>query len=148
MGREAWEQGSVDEGEETRAAVEALVAAINSGRAERIVNAMSADAVFIDSLGARIEGRAALSDAWRAYLRLFPDYRIEVEGWYLRGREAMLHGRAGGTLHRDASPVEGGRWEIKAAWRAKADSRRVLLWEVYADNQPARALLGSRGDPL
>ena len=54
----------------------------------------------------------------------------------------MLHGRASGTLHRDARPVEGGRWEIPAAWRAVTDGRRVTLWQVYADNKPVEALLG------
>jgi ketosteroid isomerase-like protein len=142
MVREAWEQGSADEAEEARAAVEALVAAINSGRAERIVNAMGGGAVFIDSLGARIEGKQALVAAWRAYLRLFPDYRIEVEAMFPAGREMMLHGRAGGTLHRDGRPVDGGRWEILAAWRAQTDSRRVLVWQVFADNKPVYALLG------
>ena len=142
MVREAWEQGTADEAEEARAAIEALVAAINGGRAERIANAMAARGAFIDSLGNRIEGKAALTDAWRAYLKLFPDYRIEIEGWFFRGREAMLHGRAGGTLHRDGRPVDGGRWEVRAAWRAETDSRRVLVWQVFADNKPVYALLG------
>lgn len=147
MVREAWEQErSADVDAETRAAVEALIAAINSGRAERIVNAMTGnDAVLIDSLGARTEGKAALLAGWRAYLRLFPDYRIEVDEWFPRGREAMLHGRASGTLHRGGQPVEGGRWQIPAAWRAEADSRRVRVWQVYADNKPVHALLDNPG---
>lgn len=143
MVREAWEQGNVDEGEETRSAVEALVAAINSGRAERIVNAMGGEPLFIDALGTRVEGKPAVLAAWRAYLRLFPDYRIEVEAMFPRGREIMLHGRAAGTLHQAGRPVDGGRWEIPAAWRAQTDSRRVLAWQVFADNKPVHALLGS-----
>ena len=142
MVREAWDQRDANEEAEARAAIEALVAAINSGRAERIANAMGMRAVFIDSLGGRIEGKAALLDGWRAYLRLFPDYRIEIDGWFFRGREAMLHGRAGGTLHRDGRAVDGGRWEVLAAWRAETDSRKVNVWQVYADNKPVHALLG------
>jgi ketosteroid isomerase-like protein len=142
MVREAWEQGTVDEGEEARTAVDALVAAINSGHAERIVGAMGGEPVFIDSLGTRIKGRQPILAAWRAYLRMFPDYRIEVDAMFPRGREVMLHGRAGGTLHRDGRAVESGRWEILAAWRAQTDSRRVLVWQVFADNKPVYALLG------
>jgi hypothetical protein len=56
-------------------------------------------------------------------------------------QEAMLHGWAGGTLHRGGRAVDGGGWRIPAAWRAVADARRVLLWQVYADNKPVRALL-------
>jgi ketosteroid isomerase-like protein len=127
---------------ETRAVVEALVAAINDGRAERVAAAMSLDGLFIDSLGRRIEGRQALIDGWRGYFRLFPDYRIEVDGMMIEGQEALLHGRARATLHRDGHKVEGGAWEINAAWRALSDGRRIASWQVFADNKPVYALLG------
>jgi uncharacterized protein (TIGR02246 family) len=134
--------GDIMTPKDSREIVEAFVAAVNSGRAEKVAAAMTADAAFIDSLGKRIEGKQAIVTAWRAYFRLFPDYRIEIDAVFTDGREAMLHGRAGGTLHRDTRPVEGGRWEIPAAWRAVTDSRRVTLWQVYADNTPVHALLG------
>ena len=124
-----------------RAIVEAFVAAVNSGRPEKIVGAMHADAVFIDSLGNRIEGKAALLDGWRGYLRLFPDYRVEIEAIFVEDREAMLHGWAGATLHRDGRRMEDGGWRIPAAWRAATDSRRITLWQVFADNSPVQALL-------
>ena len=127
---------------ETRAVVEAMVAAINSGRAERVAAAMRMDGVLVDSLGRRIEGRAALTDGWRGYFRLFPDYRIEVDGLITDEQEALLHGRARGTLHRDGHPVKAGGWEIPAAWRAVSDGRKIALWQVYADNKPVYALLG------
>jgi ketosteroid isomerase-like protein len=127
---------------DTRAVVEAMVEAINSGRGERVANAMSLDGVFVDSLGRRIEGRSALTDGWRAYFRLFPDYRIEVDGLMADEMEALLHGRARGTLHRDGRAVEGGGWEVQAAWRAVSDGRRIALWQVFADNKPVYALLG------
>jgi ketosteroid isomerase-like protein len=122
--------------------VEAFVNAINSGRAERIYPLMSRDHVFIDSLGARITGKEKMLAGWRAYFQLFPDYRIEVDGWFADGADVMLHGRAGGTLYRGARPVEGGRWQIPAAWRAVSDGKRVDLWQVYADNKPVYPLLG------
>ncbi len=126
---------------EAREIVETFVATINGGRAEKIAAGMVADGVFIDSLGRRIEGKPAILAAWRAYLQLFPDYRIEVEAILADGREAMLHGWAGGTLHRGARAVEGGGWRIPAAWRAVTDSRRVVSWQVFADNKPVYALL-------
>jgi ketosteroid isomerase-like protein len=127
---------------ETREVVEALVGAINAGRAEAVVNAMGREAVFIDSLGARIEGREALLAGWRGYYRMFPDYRIEIEAMFVDGQEAMLHGRASASLHRDGRAVADGGWRIPAAWRAVADTRRVTLWQVFADNSPVQALLG------
>jgi ketosteroid isomerase-like protein len=127
---------------EVREVVEAFVAAVNSGRAEKVVSAMTGSPVFIDSLGTRIEGKPAVLDGWRAYYRLFPDYRIEVDALFTEGREAMLHGRASATLHRAGRPVDGGSWQIPAAWRAVTDSRRVIEWQVFADNKPVYKLLG------
>lgn len=125
----------------TREIVEAFVDAINGQRAERVVPLMERSAVFIDSLGNRVEGREALLAAWRAYFQLFPDYRIEIENIFVDEHVAMLHGWAGGTLHRGGRAVENGRWRIPAAWRAVTDAKRVLLWQVYADNKPVYALL-------
>jgi len=126
---------------ETREIVEAFVNAVNSGKPEKIVGAMHPDAVFIDSLGDRLEGRNALLDGWRGYLRLFPDYRIGIEAMFVEEREALLHGWAAGTLHRHGRPIADGAWRIPAAWRAQTDVRRVTLWQVFADNGPVQALL-------
>jgi hypothetical protein len=130
---------------DSRPIVQAFIDAINGGHAERVSNMISADHVFIDSLGARVQGRKTMLDGWRSYFRLFPDYRIEVDGWFVDDMEAMLYGRAGGTLYRDARPVEGGRWQIPAAWRAVTDGKLVALWQVYADNKPVRDLLQGPG---
>lgn len=126
---------------ETREIVEAFVGAVNSGKAEKIIGAMHPDAVFIDSLGDRLEGKNALLDGWRGYLRLFPDYRIGIETMFVEEREALLHGWAGATLHQHGRPLAGGGWRIPAAWRAVTDARRVTLWQVFADNGPVQALL-------
>ena len=128
---------------ETREAVEAMVAAINSGRAEKVAERMHPQGAFVDSLGRRIEGRSALLEGWRFYFRMIPDYRIEVEGMMVEDLEALVYGRARGTVHRDGRAVDGGAWEIPAAWRATTDgARRLKLWQVYADNSPVVKLLG------
>ena len=126
---------------EVRSIVEAFVAAVNSGRPEKIVGAMDPNAAFIDSLGNRIEGKAALLDGWRGYLQLFPDYRVEIEAIFVEERAALLHGWAGATLHRHGRAVADGSWRIPAAWRALTDARRITLWQVYADTSPVQALL-------
>lgn len=126
---------------EVREVVEAFVAAVNSGRAEKVAAAMTANPSFIDALGMRIEGKQKMLAAWRGYFQLFPDYRIEIEAIFVDGREAMLHGWAGGTLRRGGRAVDGGAWRIPAAWRAVTDSRRVVSWQVFADNKPVYALL-------
>jgi ketosteroid isomerase-like protein len=127
---------------ETRDVAEAFVNAINGGRAERISAMMALDHVFIDSLGVETRGRRAMLEGWRAYLRLFPDYRIEVDGWFVEEQVALLHGKASGTLHRDIRPVPDGAWRIPAAWRLVSDGKKVVSWQVFADNKPVYALLG------
>jgi uncharacterized protein (TIGR02246 family) len=124
-----------------REIVEAMARAVNSGRAEAVAERMTREGAFVDSLGNRLEGRAALLDGWRAYFRMVPDYRIELEGMMVDGLDALLHGRARGTVHRDGQPV--GPFEIPAAWRAVSDGgRRLTLWQVFADNGPVVKLLG------
>lgn len=125
----------------TRETVEAFVAAINSGDCRRVAELMSEDHVFVDSLGKRVEGRAWMSEGWRSYFALFPDYRLSVERMLVEGEEALLHGRASATLHRDGAAVSGGRWEIPAAWRAVVRDGRIASWQVFADNKPVYALL-------
>ena len=127
-------------GMEMRDVVEAMVAAINAGRAEAVGQRMNLSGVFVDLLGHRLEGRRALVEGWRSYYRLVPDYRIEIEGMIVDGLDAMLHGRARGTVHRGGQPV--GAFDIPAAWRAAGDGARSLtLWQVFADNGPVRALI-------
>ena len=125
----------------TRGTVEAFVEAINSGNADEVAALMSEDHVFVDSLGNRIEGRGRMAEGWRFYFAAFPDYRLAVEGMMAEGEEALLHGSAGGTLHRGGRPVDGGRWEIPAAWRALVRGGSIAFCQVFADSKPVYALL-------
>lgn len=128
---------------DTRQTVEAFVAAINAGNAEAIGALMSEDHIFIDSLGNARTGRAQMVEDWRAYLALFPDYRMTVQRMLTHKGEALLYGRAAGTLHRDGKAVVSGEWEIPAAWRAAVEDAHVTVWQVFADNKPVYVLLGS-----
>ena len=127
---------------DTAAVARAFVDAINRHDVDILGDLMTENHVFVDSLGARIEGRAAMLGGWRGYFSIFPDYQLTVDGLLAAGDTALLHGRAGATLHRDGQPAEFGAWEIPAAWRAVVSRGRVALWQVYADNKPVYALLG------
>lgn len=56
----------------------AFVARINAHDVEAILSLMTPDHVFADALGQRIVGKEAIGTAWRTYLRLFPDYQIDI----------------------------------------------------------------------
>jgi uncharacterized protein (TIGR02246 family) len=131
---------------DTRAIVEAMVAALNTGRAEKVAQCMHPEGVFVGPLGDRTEGRAAMTERWRDYFRLVRDYRIEIETLMIEGQDALLCGTARGTVHRGGMAVAGGDWQAPAAWRATSDGSRLTLWQVYADNQPLRRLLRGTGE--
>jgi ketosteroid isomerase-like protein len=125
----------------TRETVEAFVGAINSGDAEAIGACMTEDHVFIDSLGNRVTGRAAMIAGWRAYLSLFPDYQITVQRLMADGPEALLCGQTRATFHRNGAPADGTAVTLFAAWRALVNEDKIALWQVYADNKPVYDLL-------
>jgi ketosteroid isomerase-like protein len=56
----------------------AFVEAINSRRVDRISELMTHDHVFIESDGEEVAGRERMRDAWAAYFKMVPDYRIQV----------------------------------------------------------------------
>jgi ketosteroid isomerase-like protein len=100
---------------ETRKAVEAFIGAINSGDVDAISACMAEDHVFIDSLGNRVAGRTAMTQGWRTYLAMFPDYRIYVENIISEGCGALLCGQTHGTFHRHGSTAGGPEVTLHAA---------------------------------
>ena len=55
-----------------------LLARINAHDVDGIAALLTSDIRFIDSLGGITVGREALREGWRQYLRMVPDYRIDV----------------------------------------------------------------------
>jgi ketosteroid isomerase-like protein len=119
-----------------------FVEALNAGDLEALAECMTEGHVFTDSLGNRVEGKAAMIAGWRHYLTMFPDYRVRINDIMTRDNEALAVGVAGGTLHRDGAPVAGGAWRIPAAWRALVKNDKVAEWQIYADNKPVYDLFG------
>lgn len=121
----------------------AFVDAINTRNMGAMENLMSADHLFVDSLGAHVRGRSEMRSAWIAYAVMVPDYHIEVRHLFAHGDMVALFGRATGTLSVDGELHPGNRWEMPAAWRAVVKNGQVSEWQVYADNEPVRELLAA-----
>lgn len=121
--------------------VDAFLAAINSADLDRLCALLSVDHQFFDGLGNRIQGREAMRKAWRGYFEWFPDYRVSVEETFSRGDSVALFGRAEGTYSAGGQPRKKNHWVVPAAWKAIVRDGLIAEWRVYADNQPARALL-------
>ena len=117
--------------------------AINHQNAEQLAALMTDDHVLIDGLGARIEGRSRVTEGWKSYFRMVPDYTITVEEVFEKDVNALvvMLGTAQGTYSRDGVLRHENYWNTPAAWRAQIRDGLVAEWRVYADNEPIRQIM-------
>ena len=114
---------------------------INSRNAEAIAAFMTADGVFLDSLGNRIQGAEKLRFAWTGYFKMVPDYSISHSEIFADGSTVAVFGSAQGTFSKDGQLAKESFWKTPAAWRAVVKDGKIALWQVYADNEPIRAIM-------
>lgn len=124
----------------TDAAV-AFVARINEHDLDGLNELMTEEHVFVDALGNRVTGRAAMRSGWERYFALVPDYWIKIDTTLQNDRLVALFGAAGGTYAGNVGGQEA-RWQVPAAWLAETRDGQVAVWRVYADNLPIRRLMG------
>lgn len=127
-----------------------FVSAINAHDVEALGALMTADHVFVDSVGDEVRGRDAMCRLWERYYRLFPDYRLEVEDVLSHADVVGVFGTASGTLASEGAeePLDPeNRWEVPAAWKAVVREGRVSVWRVFADVDPVRRILEAAGRP-
>ena len=129
------------------AIAKAFIRAINRRDPKAIVALMSPHHRFIDSLGATVAGAEAMRAGWAGYFKLVPDYWIRAERFHVAGSTVLITGSAGGTLSEGGVLDPAKRWSVPAAWRARVQGKRVLEWQVYADNEPLRQLMRRRKGP-
>jgi ketosteroid isomerase-like protein len=102
---------------------------------------MTEDHVFVDGLGARIEGRQRVKAAFDAYFRMVPDYTISIEETFRQGSVVLMLGSAQGTYSADGGLRPENHWTTPAAWRVTIRDGLVAEWRVYADNEPIRQIM-------
>jgi ketosteroid isomerase-like protein len=98
---------------------------------------MTADHVFVDSLGNRVNGATFMEAGWRGYFAMCPDYRIQTDDVMANGGAVLAVGEACGT-------IDGVAWRTPAAWKAVIRDGRVAEWRVFADNKPVYEILARR----
>lgn len=130
-----------------RAVALEFVAAIGRRDLATLKRLMAKDHVFVDSLGARVQGRDAMVAGWRHYFALVPDYAVRVAGCSVDGEVVLLHGEAEGTYAPVGKTTVDGHWRVPAAWRAVVRGGEVVEWQVYADNKRMHELTDGRGSP-
>jgi ketosteroid isomerase-like protein len=126
--------------------VRRFVERINARDVEGIVALLTPGHRFVDSLGAVYEGVDTLRAGWTAYLRMVPDYAIEIERLVVDGADVLLVGWARGTYSRDGSLHPADAWRTPSAWMARVERGGVAEWRVFADNEPIRQRVRARSD--
>ena len=124
-----------------RAVVRQFIARINRRDVDGLAGLMTDDHLFIDGMGTRVRGRHAMARGWAGYFAMVPDYAIEVEQMFVRGRTVAAFGMAGGSYVSPSGRRSAGAWRVPAAWRAVVRGGRVAAWQVCADNEPIRQLM-------
>src|SRR5215467_7543410 len=114
---------------------------INSRQAEAVCSLLTGDSVFIDSLGNRIEGAARMRPAWEGYFKMVPDYTISHSEIFANADTVAVFGFAQGTFVKDGQLKKEDFWKTPAAWRAVVKDGKIALWQVFADNEPIRAIM-------
>ena len=114
-----------------------FAAAINNHDAKAIAALMTADHVFVDGLGNRVQGATAMEDGWSGYFAMCPDYQIRSEHVLAEDGVVLAVGEAGGT-------IDGVAWRTPAAWKAVIRDGRVAEFRVFADNKPVYEILAKR----
>ncbi len=111
----------------------AFVAAINQRDVTRMAELMTEDHTFIDSRGAVETGRDKMTEGWRGYFQLFPDYSVEVDCLVGDGPVVAGFGSASGTYNGKRGMVAANRIDMPAAWKAIVEEGKIKVWQVYAD---------------
>jgi len=119
---------------ETIEVIESYITAINDHEVDRMLNLMHPEHTLVDSSGNTIHGSSDLRSAWTDYFDMISDYEITVDEMIPDHRKAAVFGAASGYYHDKF-------WQTYAAWRVHIRDGKILLWQVYADNEQLRILL-------
>jgi ketosteroid isomerase-like protein len=110
--------------------------------ADKLVELVTDNHIFVDSLGNSIQGRDKIRSAWRGYFAFCPDYWISHSEIFSNGNTVAVFGSAGGTIAAGGKLPPENKWRTPAAWLATVDKGLVQEWRVYADNKPVYDILG------
>jgi hypothetical protein len=119
---------------------------INQHDVDKLVEYMTEDHVFIDSLGQAVSGREKVRFGWRGYLAFCPDYWVSHDEIIPGEKSVAVFGAAGGTIATDGKLPPENKWRAAAAWLAIVEKGLVKQRRVYADNKPVYDIL-ARSNP-
>ncbi|MCC8145185.1 MAG: nuclear transport factor 2 family protein [Bacteroidales bacterium] len=108
---------------------------INNADIEGLSNLMSENHVFIDRDNNRTEGKSNnISQTWKPFFRLFPDYKNIFEKVTLKGDRVILEGYS--VCSEEILN------NVHAIWIAQVTEGKISLWHIYDDTPENREILG------
>lgn len=110
--------------------VKAFNDAITAGDAELMASLMAEDHTFIDAQGTVVVGIEKMTEGWKGFFRMFPDYKNEFE---INGNMVAAFGTASGTYNGNRGLVPENKIKMPSAWKAIVENGKIKLWQVYAD---------------
>jgi len=113
-----------------------FIKVLNNADIESMLTFISRDHVFIDSLGNKIFGKENMENAWNGYFHIFPDYKIDVKEIFEHNNTIIILGKASGTYKNIKTDDDKYYWRIPVAIKVLVDGKKILHWQVFADNSP------------
>jgi ketosteroid isomerase-like protein len=122
----------------------AFLEQIHARNVDGLCALMTEDHLFVDGLANRMQGRESMRKGWAGYFRMFPDYRVSHTDVFSQADVVAAFGSAEGTLAVKGELPKENHWNAPAAWRALVGDGLIAEWQVYADNQSAREIMGAQ----
>jgi dipeptidase E len=114
---------------------------INNHEIDKMLELVTEDITFIDSMGIHTNNKDNMYKAWDLFFTFFPDYRVNISEIISRDGVVAVFGKASGTLATNGRINNENRFEIPASWNAEITDGRISRWQVFADNEPVRKLI-------
>src|SRR3984957_6402382 len=117
---------------------------VNQHDADKLVDLVTDDHEFVDSLGKAMHGKENALKGWRGYFAFCPDYWVSHEEVFAQGNQVAVIGAAGGTIAAGGGELlPEKKRKISGAGVAIGKNGKIQEGEVFADNKPVYDILAS-----
>ena len=109
--------------------VQAFNNAINDGNVEQLSSLMTEDHTFIDASGTAHSGVKEMTEGWKEFFHMFPDYKIEAVDITQNDSTIGVFGYASGSY----KGIKNNYFRIPASWKAIVKEGKIKHWQVYCE---------------
>lgn len=110
-----------------------FIEAINDHDVKKIEAMMTEDHRFMDSYGVEIIGKVEMIPEWLRFLKITPDYNIDVEDMISEGNKVMVVGQISGTITKDGNMYPENQYRCLAAWYGVVEGDKIKEWRLISN---------------